>query len=676
MEIEHAELKEYLYHLNHTEDEIRVNGYREIGDLNIPEGNQLLIDGLSDKSPWVRSVVADILVNIAEDEIIDNLLELLRLEDPGLRSRAMEILASIGESALEQIESFLSDKDVDIRIFAANILGNMGFESSFQVLARALDDSQDNVRYAAVEALGKIGAQESIPLLIDILSDEWARYPAIESLGLLKAKTAISKLLDIYVNDEWVRHAVIEAIGNIGDPDQIDFLIKAIQTDNEMIQNTALSALVKIEQTTPGGALKKLVDKGIDIETILPAALKVHEPEIRKPAIWTLGCIGSAHHVQLIIPHLADFDEEIKEITRKALISLGKRFITDLIKAYDDQTESIQLQLIDVFAHINDEQCIELIIDALKNGDAQISKAAAQALGSFQTKMAIDTLITFLKDPIGNVRGACANSLGRLKSVKATRFLILLMEDEFGDVREAASEALGKIGTNEVITHVAPMLKHPRADVRQAAIQCLGLIMNRSVNGYLIKALNNSERSVRRFAAGSIEKRKLSQALGPLMTTMLDKDWQVRKTAADALGSIGDNRCVKVLVETLCDGNIWVRYAAVTALGKIGDQQAQDPLHNCLKQDTAPVQIAAMEALHVMKDPDLIQLLSPLSKKPDEEIRKAVAETLSHYNHDEAAINILNDLKQDHHPKVKAAAEKSMAKKFESKIQKLNSGIE
>ncbi len=60
-------LQQYRNTLKEDNEETRVEVYREIGALGIPEGNTILLEGLSDSSHMVRSVVAEILI-----ENIDN----------------------------------------------------------------------------------------------------------------------------------------------------------------------------------------------------------------------------------------------------------------------------------------------------------------------------------------------------------------------------------------------------------------------------------------------------------------------------------------------------------------------------------------------------------------------------------------------------------------------------
>jgi len=655
MNLDYDELKPYRSRLKEANEDNRLEIYQEVEDLGIPKRIPILIEGLSDSSQRVQSAVAKILTQIGNENVIGRLLECLREEDPGLRSRAMTILPKLGIMILNPVEACLSDKDTDIRIFATTILGNTGLKEAFPALKKALADPEENVRYAVVEAMGKIGIREAIPLLMDMLKDKWARYPAVESLGYLKARESIPYLLNIYAEDGWVRHVVIEALGNIADPGPVNFLIKQMNSNNEMIQQAALTSLAKIEEIHVTGIFDQLQEMNIDIDSIISSSLKVSEPAVRRSAIWCLGLIGNESHIPLLLEQLASFDEYIRPASRQALVNMGSRHLKALLEQYDGQEEHIQREFIEILGKIGNKASIPLIVTALHEGNKLIRETAAKTLAVFKDRSMVDPLISGLKDPAEQVRSACAFSLGILRAVKGTRHLMPLLEDPEADVRESASEALGRIGTIEIAKHAAPLLNHPQMEVRQAAIQCLGLIMDRRVNSYLIDALNNADRGVRRFAANIIGKRNISAAAERLIVALMDEDWQVRKSAASALGNLREERSIDVLLDSLKDDNIWVRYASVVALGKIGNKKAALPLQKCLKNDTGPVLIATVEALLAMNAPDIVSLLIPLSENPDEEVRKVIAETLGKLK-DKKAMQILEKMKRDPHPMVKQAA--------------------
>ena len=122
-----------------------------------PFSDALLLEALADSSPRIRQIAADGLIELAGEDTIEGLAEMLRLEDAAARNQAMEVLARLGVRSLPAMESRLSDPDGDVRIFAANVLGNVGDPAAFESLRASLGDPNENVRYVAAEALGKIG---------------------------------------------------------------------------------------------------------------------------------------------------------------------------------------------------------------------------------------------------------------------------------------------------------------------------------------------------------------------------------------------------------------------------------------------------------------------------------------------------------------------------------------
>ena len=174
----------YRERLHHPDEATRRAACLELAVVGLPFSGELLLEVLSDPSPHIRQIVTDGLVELAGEDTIESLAEMLRLEDAAARNQAMEVLARMSARSLPAMAARLSDADGDVRIFAANVLGNIGELAAFEPLRAALSDPNENVRYAAAEALGKLGDRRAVgPLLKVLRTDEWARFPAIEALG-------------------------------------------------------------------------------------------------------------------------------------------------------------------------------------------------------------------------------------------------------------------------------------------------------------------------------------------------------------------------------------------------------------------------------------------------------------------------------------------------------------
>ena len=67
MHSDDASMREYQERLESPDDEVRIDAYREMGDLGIANGYSMLMEGLSDPSLRVRSAVAGILAGTCDE---------------------------------------------------------------------------------------------------------------------------------------------------------------------------------------------------------------------------------------------------------------------------------------------------------------------------------------------------------------------------------------------------------------------------------------------------------------------------------------------------------------------------------------------------------------------------------------------------------------------------------
>lgn len=100
------------------------------------------------------------------DEIIESVMELLKLENAYVRNLGISILRDFGTAIKYYIVKFLIGDDRDLRIFAINVLGDVNFPESRDMLVELLEDEEDiNVAMTAVDYMGEIGEPEDIELL-------------------------------------------------------------------------------------------------------------------------------------------------------------------------------------------------------------------------------------------------------------------------------------------------------------------------------------------------------------------------------------------------------------------------------------------------------------------------------------------------------------------------------
>ncbi len=132
-------------------------------------GGDFLVDYIhqEDTHKNVSTKIASTISSMDPDEApIEKIMELLKLENAYIRNLGISMLRDFGASIKYYIVKFLIGEDRDLRIFAINVLGDVDFAESREMLVELLQTEEDiNVAMTAVDYMGEIGEVEDIPLL-------------------------------------------------------------------------------------------------------------------------------------------------------------------------------------------------------------------------------------------------------------------------------------------------------------------------------------------------------------------------------------------------------------------------------------------------------------------------------------------------------------------------------
>jgi len=123
----------------------------------------------------VSTKIASVISNMDSDDApIEEIMELLKLDNAYTRNLAISILRDFGDAIKYYIVKFLIGDDRDLRIFAINVLGDVDFAESRDMLVELLETEEDiNVAMTAVDYMGEIGEEEDI-LLLESLKDRFS----------------------------------------------------------------------------------------------------------------------------------------------------------------------------------------------------------------------------------------------------------------------------------------------------------------------------------------------------------------------------------------------------------------------------------------------------------------------------------------------------------------------
>lgn len=137
--------------------------------INFHGGGEFLIGILreEDVNKNIATKIASVISNMEPDEApIEMIMDLLKLDNAYIRNLGISMLRNFGNSIKYYIVKFLIGDDRDLRIFAINVLGDVDFAESRDMLVELLENEQDvNVAMTAVDYMGEIGEMDDIELL-------------------------------------------------------------------------------------------------------------------------------------------------------------------------------------------------------------------------------------------------------------------------------------------------------------------------------------------------------------------------------------------------------------------------------------------------------------------------------------------------------------------------------
>ena len=125
------------------------------------------------------------------EEDLELLLDMLKSENAYLRNATINFLQQNGKEAKDFIYSLMKSDDKDIRIFAINILGDVKFEDSIDMLREFIKNETDiNALMTAIDYMGEIGDESDIPLLEEIkqkFNDPYVSFGVDLAIDRIKA---------------------------------------------------------------------------------------------------------------------------------------------------------------------------------------------------------------------------------------------------------------------------------------------------------------------------------------------------------------------------------------------------------------------------------------------------------------------------------------------------------
>ncbi len=434
---------------------------------------------------------------------VERLIEEYRVASTSRRLFIIEQWIEIGKDAVFPLTLILKDNAIDLRLAAAQTLGQIGDVAAVTTLIGALNDTDKDVRYAVVRALGQLKNVEAVIPLIEALNDvdENISSAVAEALGQIKDVSAVAPLITTFNYGGGVITAAIKALAEIGDSAVMPLLV-ALKSENTKVRYFAEETLRKM-----GG--------------------KVVEP---------------------LIEALLDTDNNIRQAAAVELAKIKSlRAVTPLLNMLNDEDEDVRFEVIRALGKIKDDKAVDPLIIVLKDKDPTMRYLAASALGQIGDKRSITPLLVALEDEHEYVRQFAAYALGDIGDSAAVDPLIALLQDGNWMVRHASIFSLAKLGDKVPVEPLITLLQDENSTIRTSIVNVLGDLGGKVVVTPLIVALQDKDISVQRQAIKALGNVGDEAAIESLIIALKEKDREIPRLAADALTRIGGPKALRAV---------------------------------------------------------------------------------------------------------------------------------
>ena len=384
-------------------------------------------------------------------------------DDPDIRLGASRALQKLGRPATGKLSDALASDSLDVRIWTAYTLGQIGPDAAAanENLVDCLRDDNADLRAVAVRALGKIRASDRVAIssLVTALSDVDTRVRRRSAVALGKlgsdALAAVPDLIEA-LNDQTIRSQVINAIAGIGQP-TVSELVAALKNDN--IRLDASEALRRIDPET---ARKESVDQPTPADL---AALEIaiqdsaRDVKSRIAAVNSLGELGEAA-APILLSVFADVSSEVSRASSSAFRKIGASAVPLLRRTMKDDAPLVRQTTADAIGAIGPDarDAVPDLIAAIQDTDRTVRHRAVNALSALgpSAEPAVPALIAVMQNP---------------RDTEPTRQLAIKVLGRTGPkVRDAVIAALdkstedGNFGVSSLAKQVLKQLKADAAN--------------------------------------------------------------------------------------------------------------------------------------------------------------------------------------------------------------------
>jgi HEAT repeat protein len=239
------------------------------------------------------------------------------------------------------------------------------------------------------------------------------------------------------VNDECVEY-VGRALGMMKDPESLPYIAAHLDSTREIVVIQSLKLIAELDDPNWARCARPLLNHS--------------QGAIRSTAIFTLARLFDRDSLPAILDSLGDSERSVRSGAIVASINLARKFneVEIVSKAFRmtlrNPGKEALVDLLSGAGRLMDPALWDAVALYLRESDADIRAAAADALGTMVAKDAVEPLLSAMRQENDRkVRLSMARAATAIKSVKLMEPLVGWLKDEDEDIARMAHKSLEAI---------------------------------------------------------------------------------------------------------------------------------------------------------------------------------------------------------------------------------------
>ena len=458
--------------ISHTDQDVRLETLKMIQRRNIPEALNEVREQLAGET--VSSVKAELiktLCSIGETEVVEEIMPYLLNSESLIRAGALFGLLRYGGlegmlAAGDILKKFIHSSKAKERIFAAEVIGDVGVSGFYRPLVNLLKDSNSNVKKAAIESASKLKNPVLWRLISDFLLQIELRSYA--SIAFVKGGDSGLPILETMFDNEFapvnIKLLILHIFEKIKSKAVIDMLLKKIENPVGCSLRRKMINVLQLTQYTVEE------NKTVQFKTIIKK-----ETEICAWLLTSISDFGEDEQVEMLTKSLwYEYSQAIQCIMSNLSILYSPQIIKPIIENLNSELsekKAYALEILDNLLSADLKTLIMPLIEDLSLG-SRLSRLEYNKFSNknLSRKDRIADIMQKSEDFITHWTKSVAIYITGKLSI--TDFIPAIENSLFSDIpiiRESALWSLSRISTKNILVKIEPMLKDENKSVAELA---------------------------------------------------------------------------------------------------------------------------------------------------------------------------------------------------------------